>query len=63
MTQAEALAKSRVIAAGSSCFLLASGGVFKVCRRIGPRIVSLGTRSDASQAISLLRRLTRCEAA
>lgn len=55
MTQAEALAKSRVIAAGSSWFLLASGGVFKVCRRIGPRIVSLGACSDASQAISLLR--------
>lgn len=63
MTQAEALAKSRVIAAGSSCFLLASGGVFKVCRRIGRRIVSLGHRSDPARLFAWLRRLTRCEAA
>jgi hypothetical protein len=57
MTTAEAIAKSRAIAAGSSCFLLASGGVFKICRRIGNRIVSLGTRTDASQALSLLRKV------
>lgn len=57
MTTAEALAKARAIAAGSSCFLMPVGGAFKICRRVGARVIPLGTRTDASQALSLLRRV------
>ena len=56
-TQSETLARSRDIARGTTCFLLPVGGVFKVCRRVAGRVITLGTRADASQAIALLRRV------
>ena len=56
MTSAETLAKARDIARGTTCFLLPAGGAFKVCRRVAGRVITIGTRADASQAIALLRR-------
>ena len=53
---AETLAKARDIARGTTCFLLPVHGAFKVCRRVAGRVITIGTRADASQAISLLRR-------
>ena len=53
---AETLAKARDIARGTTCFLLPAGGVFKVCRRVAGRVITIGTRADAGQAIALLRR-------
>ena len=57
MTPAETIAKARDIAKGSSCFLMPVGGTYKICRRVGARVIPLGSRTDASQALSLLRRL------
>ncbi|MBS1143388.1 MAG: hypothetical protein H6R14_794 [Proteobacteria bacterium] len=57
MTTAEALDKARDIARGSTCFLMPVGGVFKICRRVDRRVITLGKRTDASQALSLLRRV------
>lgn len=56
MTTAETMAKARDIARGTTCFLLPAGGVFKVCRRVAGRVITIGTRADAGQAIALLRR-------
>lgn len=53
---AETIAKARDIARGTTCFLLPVHGAFKVCRRVAGRVITIGTRSDASQAIALLRR-------
>lgn len=53
---AETIAKARDIARGTTRFLLPAGGVFKVCRRVAGRVITIGTRADAGQAIALLRR-------
>ena len=53
---AETIAKARDIARGTTCFLIPAGGVFKVCRRVAGRVITIGTRADAGQAIALLRR-------
>lgn len=63
MTTAETLATARSITRGSTCFVIPHGDRFKVCRRIGRRIVSLGHRSDPARLFAWLRRLTRCEVA
>lgn len=57
MTQAEALAKAREITRGSSCFVMPVGGRFKVCRRVGSRVIHLGYRTDAEQLCTWLRKL------
>ena len=57
MTTDEILSKARRIASGTTCFLMPVGSAFKICRRIGRRVITLGTRRDASQALSLLRRV------
>ena len=57
MTAAETLAKARAIAHGSSCFLICIGNSFKICRRVGKRVIAIGTRSDSGQALTLLRRV------
>ena len=59
MTTADTLAKAREITRGSSCFVLPVGGRYKVCRRVGGRVIALGYRSDANQLCAWLRKLTK----
>jgi hypothetical protein len=57
MTRTETLAKARAIAQGTTCFLLPAGRGYQICRRVAGRVITIGTRADASQALSLLRRV------
>lgn len=57
MTTAETLTKAREITRGSTCFVIAVGDRFKVCRRIGHRIVAIGYRTDPDRLCAWLRKL------
>lgn len=58
MTNQEAIAKARAIAAGSNCFFHQRGDRYQVFRRVGDRVIALGFRRDPGQLCSYLRKLT-----
>lgn len=58
MTAQEAIAKARDITRGSNCFFHQRGDRFQVFRRVGPRVVPLGFRTNPEQLCAYLRRLT-----
>jgi len=57
MTPAEALTAAREITRGTTCFVMPVAGRFKVCRRIGGRVINLGYRTNPADLIAYVRRV------
>lgn len=61
MTTAEALDKAldkaRELTRGTSCFVMPVAGRFKVCRRVGGRVIALGYRTNPADLIAYVRRV------
>lgn len=57
MTTTEALTQAREITRGTSCFVMPVAGRFKVCRRVGGRVISLGYRTNPADLLAYVRRV------